>query len=59
MPKQSTAEELTILRTIVGDLLKRGGGITVATIEAELKRREVAKGKRAPTELRSNVKCFN
>ena len=46
MPKQNTAEELTILRTIVGDLLKRGG-ITVATIEAELERREVAKREQA------------
>ena len=39
MPKQSTPEELKILRTIVGDLLKRGG-VTIDTIKAELKRRE-------------------
>ena len=45
MQTQSTPEELAILRTIVGEIF-RLGGITVATIEAELKRRKVAKRKR-------------
>ena len=45
MRTRSTPEELAILRTIVGEIFRRGG-ITVATIEAELKRRKVAKRKR-------------
>ena len=40
------SEELRILRALVSDRFKRGG-ITVAAIEAELERREVAKREQA------------